>query len=106
MRERAKSEAFVHELPLILQGAQQRELEVAFDTARQAYNSLLGEALRRFDLMRERKAYRAACAARGRSRRTAFRQLRKELGVSQYELHGWASRNLTRSWLADTWTQA
>lgn len=100
MLERAPSEAFVHELPLVLEGAQERELEVAFDTARQAYNSLLGEALRRFDLMRERKTYRVACAMRGSRRRTAFKQLRKELGFSQYELHGWASRNLTRSWLA------
>ena len=100
MTESAQADVFVHELPLVLEGAQERELEVAFDTARQAYNSLLGEALRRLDLMRERKAYRVACGARGRNRQAAFRQLRKELGFSQYELHGWASRHLTRSWLS------
>src|SRR5437773_4736164 len=101
MTSKKRAGCFTHELPLVLLGHQERELEVAFDTARQASNALLGETLRRLDLMRERKEYGRARKMRGRSRTKAFQSVRREVGFSQYEIHGWASRHLTRTWLAE-----
>ena len=101
MSSHVRGDCFTHELPLVLLGHQERELDVAFDTARQAYNALLGESLRRLDLLRERKQYRRALKLRGRSKARAFNELRSEIGFSQFELHTWASRHLTTTWLAE-----
>jgi hypothetical protein len=59
---RKKTPSFIAEFPLSTKPADERELSIRLDGARQIYNACLGESLRRLDLMRESKAQcRNAC---------------------------------------------
>lgn len=91
---------FIQEFEVVLKGRTEKELSAAFEAGRQAYNALLGEGLRRLELMRESHAFRDACAMRrGRKRTAAFRGLRERFGLRRYDLYYWGSRKVTRSWL-------
>jgi hypothetical protein len=57
---RKKTPSFIAEFPLSTTPADERELSIRLDAARQIYNASLGESLRRLDLMRESKAWQAA----------------------------------------------
>jgi putative transposase len=59
---RKKTPSFIAEFPLSTTPADERELSIRLDAARQIYNASLGESLRRLDLMRESKAWQAAQA--------------------------------------------
>ena len=59
---RKKSPSFIAEFPLATIRADERELSIRLDAARNVYNACLGESLRRLDLMRESKAWQAAQA--------------------------------------------
>ena len=59
---RKKTPSFIAEFPLSTTPADERELSIRLDAARQIYNACLGESLRRLDLMRESKAWQAAQA--------------------------------------------
>ena len=59
---RAKTPSFVAEFPLRATPADERALSVRLEAARHLYNAVLGEALRRLNLMRESKAWQAARA--------------------------------------------
>jgi len=59
---RKKTPSFIAEFPLATTRADERELSIRLDAARQIYNACLGESLRRLDLMRESKAWQAAQA--------------------------------------------
>jgi hypothetical protein len=59
---RKKTPSFIAEFPLATTPADDRELSIRLDAARQIYNASLGESLRRLDLMRESKAWQAAQA--------------------------------------------
>lgn len=52
--------SFVTEIPLKATASQEVALNKRFNAARQVYNACLGEGLRRFDLMRESKAWQKA----------------------------------------------
>ena len=54
------SDSFVREIPLKATPHDLAVLDVRLDAARQLYNACLRESLRRLDLMRESKPYRAA----------------------------------------------
>ena len=49
--------SFVLELPLVVNPHENRVLAVRFEAGRQLYNAVLGEALRRLDLMKQSKAW-------------------------------------------------
>jgi putative transposase len=59
---RKKTPSFIAEFPLLTTPADERELSIRLDAARNIYNACLGESLRRLDLMRESKAWQAAQA--------------------------------------------
>jgi putative transposase len=59
---RAKTPSFIAEFPLRTTPADQRALGVRLEAARNLYNAVLGEALRRLELMRQSKAWQAARA--------------------------------------------
>ena len=59
---RKKTPSFIAEFPLSTTPADERELSIRLDGARQIYNACLGESLRRLDLMRQSKAWQAAQA--------------------------------------------
>ena len=94
--------SFITEIPLQANGTQEHTLEVRFRLAQQAYNACLGEALRRLDLMRERKAYQVARKLPpGAARTHAFRDVRNACGFSPYSLHAWATRYVSHTLLGD-----
>ena len=54
-----KDAAFITELRLKVNRAQERRLLVRLEAARQVYNACLGESLKRLKLMRESREYQA-----------------------------------------------
>jgi putative transposase len=101
---RAKTPSFVCELPLVPVGADERILHVRLDCARQLYNAVLGESLKRLGLLRQSKAFPVARAMPKRSkeqqreRAAAFRALDVQFRLREYDLHAYATR-FSRSWL-------
>jgi putative transposase len=57
---RKRTPSFILELPLRTSPADERACAIMLDAARNIANAVLGEGLRRLDLMRESKAYQAA----------------------------------------------
>jgi transposase len=95
---RATIPSFVCELPLVLAGDDERRLLIRLDCARQVYNAVLGESLKRLKLLRQSKAFQMARLKRGKARRDAFRALDMEFRLREYDLHGYATQ-FGRSWL-------
>jgi putative transposase len=52
---RKRAPSFIHELPLRTSPADERACAIMLDAARNIANAVLGEGLRRLDLMRESK---------------------------------------------------
>ncbi len=104
MARRSKTASFSGELPLILSGDDERVLRVRLDCARQVYNAVLGESLRRLALLRQAKAYQEAhtlprrTKAERTARAVAFRALDEQFGLREYDLHAWAGQ-FTQRWL-------
>jgi putative transposase len=93
---------FVHELRIIATPSQLRRLGARFEAARLVYNALLGESLRRSQLVRESREYRRARDMADRKlRRSALRKVDARFGFTRYGLYGWASRTITGSWLSE-----
>jgi hypothetical protein len=95
---RAGTPSFVCELPLVLISDDQRRLRIRLDCARQVYNAMLGESLKRLDLLRQSRAFQAARQLRGNARRDAFRALDVQFRLREYDLHAYATQ-FSRSWL-------
>lgn len=93
---------FVHELRIIATPSQLRTLAARFEAARLVYNAMLGEDLRRSQLVRESREYRHAREmADTKLRRSMLRRVDARFGFTRYGLYGWASRTTTNSWLAE-----
>ena len=90
--------SFICELPLILSGDDERRLHIRLDCARQVYNAVLGESLKRLALLRQSKAFQAARRGPRKARRDAFRALNVQFRLREYDLHGYATQ-FGRSWL-------
>ena len=86
-----KSDSFILELPLTVNPAQEKQLLVRLDCARQLYNACLSEALRRLSLMRQSKAWcEALLMKKGKPKTEAFTLLNKSFGFREYDLHAFA----------------
>ena len=97
-----RTETFIHELPLRVTPAQERELTVRFDCARQLYNACLDAALKRLKSMRESRAFRRArVMKRGRERTAIFRRLDEKFGFREYDLHAVATRTKNACHIGD-----
>ncbi|WAH39315.1 transposase [Alicyclobacillus dauci] len=94
------------EIPLRVTRWQARVLNARFEAARQMYNALLGEAMRRLRLMRQSRLYSTARVIdstdkeRLAERRGLFQSARTEYGFSEYSLSQYATK-LRKSWLGD-----
>src|SRR6266496_3556757 len=103
---RTTTPSFVCELPLVTVSDDERRLRIRLDCARQIYNAVLGESLKRLSLLRQSKAFQAARAMPKRSkeqqreRAAAFRALDVQFGLREYDLHAYATR-FSRSWLGE-----
>ena len=95
---RAATPSFVCELPLVLAGADEQQLLIRLDCARQVYNAVLGESLKRLNLLRESRAFQAAQRLRGQARLSAFHALDAQFRLREYDLHGYATQ-FGHSWL-------
>src|SRR5258708_3301946 len=101
--KRAKTPAFLLELPLRVDWSQESRLRAHLEAARCLNNALLSEAMNRLRCMRNDSAWNKARAiprSHKQERAQAFSALRKKYHFSEYDLHEYAK--LARvSWIAD-----
>src|SRR5215469_18233447 len=93
---------FLLELPLQVNSQQAKRLRGHFEAARQLYNALLAEALKRLRGMRADTRWQEARAIprhEKQARFAAFSALRTAYSFSEYALHAYATQANT-SWLA------
>lgn len=110
---RKTSPSFITEIELDPEPGQERRLLVRLEAARQLYNAVLGESLKRLRLMRQSKSYQAALkipkkvkAKKGKKmvgnpeRTRAFKEVREQYGFQEYDLHAYAGQ-IKQSWIGD-----
>lgn len=104
MARGSSTASFICECSLVLSGDDERVLLIRLDSARQVYNAVLGESLKRLELLRQSKAYQEARTLERRTkeerkaRAAAFRALDERFGLREYDLHAWAGQ-FTQRWL-------
>jgi DNA-nicking Smr family endonuclease len=102
MRHKPTS-SFILSLPLQVNPRQASQLHAHFECARQLYNSLLAEAMKRLKRMKADPAWQAARRiprSDKPARTQAFARLRTHYGFSEYGLHE-AAKRLHTKWLAE-----
>jgi len=83
-----KTPSFVHEIALRTTPHDRRVLDVRLDKGRELYNACLDESLCRLDRMRESNDYQIARKVKSKKeRQPLFKEVRKEHGFSEYDLH-------------------
>jgi transposase len=105
---RAKTPSFVTEIPLLVSPSEERILLSRLEAARQVYNACLSESLRRLNLLRQSKAYQAACklprgskgSAQAKARAKAFKTVREVMGLSEFSLHAYIT-SFSHSWISN-----
>ncbi|MDA8065363.1 MAG: transposase [Thermaerobacter sp.] len=103
---KAKTLSSVLELPLRVEQGIWKILLARLEAGRQLYNACLGEARRRWDLVRQSKAYRAALAMphgteeERKARAKALSDARRAQGFSDYDLQMYAL-SIRHGWLGD-----
>jgi hypothetical protein len=81
---RKSTASFILELPLRTKPADARECGIILRASQNIYNAVLGEALKRIDLMRASAAFQAARAMpKGKARSDAFERVRKQFGFTK-----------------------
>jgi len=106
---KAKSPSFVLEPPLVANPHESRVLAVRFEAGRQLYNAVLGEALRRLDLMKESKAWQATRpmpsgaprSAAQKARAAEFSLIAETMGFTDYDIQSYATRGKNACWIGD-----
>ncbi len=94
---------FILALPLQVNAQQAARLHAHFECARQLYNALLTEAMKRLRRMKADPAWQVARSiprSDKPARTQAFARLRTQYGFSEYGLHE-AAKRLRTSWLAE-----
>src|ERR1043166_6910605 len=102
-RTRKPTPTFHLELPLQVTSSQAKRLRTRLEAARQFYNAVLSEGLRRLRRMRADPAWQAARAiprSQKLDRQRAFAALRAQHEFSEYALHEEA-RGLNCTWISD-----
>src|SRR5438105_2374479 len=87
--------SFILSLPLQVNAQQAAQLHAHFECARQLYNALLAEAMKRLKRMKADPAWQAARSiprSDKPARTQAFARLRTRYGFSEYGLHEAAKR--------------
>lgn len=97
--KKSTTPTFHLELPLQVTSQQAKHLQGHFEAARNLYNALLAEAMKRLRRMRADARYQEArTLAKGPERTALFSSLRKEHGFSEYALHAYAA-HIRVSWI-------
>ena len=104
---RKKTPSFIAEFPLATTRADERELPIRLDAARQIYNACLGESLRRLDLMRESKAWQAAqampkhSASNNKARADAFKAVEDKFEFNSCSIQKFGEQCRDGCWIGD-----
>ncbi len=99
---RAKSPSFIAGFPLRTSAADAHALRVRLDAARQIFNAILGECLRRLALMRESKDWqRARAMTRGAERTALFREVLQRFDFKSSMADRFAIRCKNACWIGD-----
>lgn len=101
--------SFVLELPLVVNPHESRVLAVRFEAGRQLYNAVLGESLRRLDLMKQSRAWGAARkmpkgtpkSSEQKARFAEFTLIADTLGFTDYDLQSYATHCKNTCWIGD-----
>ena len=89
-----KSPSYIAELPLVVQPKAERVVLVRFDAGHRLFNTVLAEALKRLDLMRQSKEWQAArTLQKGKDKNAAFAACNKRFGFSEYALQAAATKH-------------
>ncbi|NMP24100.1 RNA-guided endonuclease TnpB family protein [Sulfobacillus harzensis] len=102
-RRRATTPSFVCEVPLRVIPTQEDTLQTRFEAARQLYNALLGEALKRLRLLQQSRAYQTArrlARTQPKQRAAAFARARQAVGFTEFALSQYATA-IHQSWIGD-----
>jgi len=78
---------FVLTLPLQTEKFQKDVLDKNFEKCRKVYNSCISELHKRYNHMRESKAYQKNCKYKGKDRNKIFNKLNVEYKLTEYSLH-------------------
>ena len=86
-----------------------RVLAVRFEAGRQLYNAVLGEALRRLDLLKQSRAWQTARkmpkgnpgSREQKARAAEFSLISKTIGFTDYDLQAYATRCKNACWIGD-----
>lgn len=89
--KRPKTPTFIAELPLVVSEETQRQLSARLLSGARLYNTGLGEALRRLDLMRQSKAWQAARKLKAAERTEAFKALVKQFDFTSASISSFAT---------------
>ncbi|AOU98283.1 hypothetical protein BI364_10200 [Acidihalobacter yilgarnensis] len=84
-------------------------LSVRFEAGRQLYNAVLGEALRRLDLMKQSRVWQAARkmtkgkpgSPEQKARATEFSLITKAIGFTDYDLQAYATQCKNACWIGE-----
>ncbi|MBE0505712.1 MAG: transposase [Marinospirillum sp.] len=90
--KRAKNPTFIVELPVSVSQETERQLTARLLAGARLYNAALGEALRRLDLMRESKDWKAARKLEDEERTHAFRSVVKKFEFTSASVSTFATR--------------
>jgi len=89
---RAPKPTFITELPLVAALAHDAVMVDRFEAARRLNNAVLGDGLKALALMRDSKAYQAACLMpKGKDRSEAFKACNQKYGFTEYALQALAT---------------
>lgn len=99
--------SFITEVKLQVNQDQERTLLVRLDCARQIYNAVLGESLRRLATMKASEPYKAAALLSrlvdekpNPERKALFQEARNLADLKEYSLHAYVT-NIKHSWLGE-----
>ncbi len=106
---RKSDPSFVLELPLAVSPHESRVLSSRFEAGRQLYNAVLGEAVRRVDLMKQSRAWAAARkmpkgppkSPEKKARAAEFSLIAETVGFSDYDIQSYATRCKNACWIGD-----
>ncbi len=94
--------SFVTELALVVSPANEGVLLSRLEAARQMYNALLSEAMRRVRLIRQSKDFNRARSLKPSNpeRKVLFKRARERYDFSEYALHAYSTK-LRHSWIGE-----
>lgn len=84
---KSKTPSYILTLQLHTEKYQEDELFKRFEKCRRIYNASIKELYKRYNHMRESKAYQKNCKYKGKDRNKIFQDLNLKYGLTEYSLH-------------------